>query len=642
MSALVRMQNAQLAFGHAPLLDHAELVIESGERLCIVGRNGAGKSTLLKVIYKEVQLDDGQLHWENDTRVAMLPQDPPARSDKTVFTYVAESFTDAYTLLEQYEELSQRLINESDNAKLLEQLSRVQEKLDAVGGWELQQRIESTLTQLQLDPHTQLSALSGGWLRRVAMARAFVTDPDVLLLDEPTNHLDIETVQWLEKVIKNFKGAIVFISHDRAFIRSLATRIIDVDRGVLRSYPGSYDTYLATKEHELEVEEAQNAEFDKKLAQEEAWVRQGIKARRTRNEGRVRALKKLRQERAERRSKQGQVAFSAGSSEKSGKIVWKCEHLGYQIEDKRLINDLTLNIQRGDKIALVGPNGIGKSTLLQLILGNIKPTEGKCEQGTKIKVAYYDQHRAALDPEMSVADNVSEGKQEVVHQGRTRHIYSYLQDFLFTPLQARAPLKSFSGGERNRVLLAKILLSDSNLLILDEPTNDLDVETLELLESLVVSYDGTVLVVSHDREFIDNTVSTVVLFEGDGVLTEIVGGFHEVRQYLEHKSKNNKNTEKETPAKGTNTDNTKSDKTDTLAQPRKKLSYKLQRELEQLPGIIEQLETELSQRHEQVSKPNFFNQEPSETQPILDSITEIEKKLDEAIERWDELEQLQG
>lgn len=641
MSALVRMQNAQLAFGHAPLLDNAELIIESGERLCIVGRNGAGKSTLLKVIYKQVQLDDGQLHWENDAKIAMLPQDPPGRSEHTVFSFVAEAFTDAYQLLSSYDELSRQLMENPDSSETLNKLSKVQEKLDTVGGWELQQKIESTLTQLQLEPEAKLSEMSGGWLRRVAMARAFVTEPHVLLLDEPTNHLDIETVQWLEKVLQNFKGAIVFISHDRAFIRSLATRILDVDRGVLRSYPGNYENYLSTKEHELEVEEAQNALFDKKLAQEEVWIRQGIKARRTRNEGRVRTLKKLRQERAERRNRQGQVSFAAGSTEKSGKIVWKSKDLSYQIADKLLIKDLTLNIQRGDKIALVGPNGIGKSTLLQLILGAIEPTEGECEQGTKLNVAYYDQHRAALDPELSVADNVSDGKQDVTHQGRTRHIYSYLQDFLFSPQQARGPLKSLSGGERNRVLLAKILLGDSNLLILDEPTNDLDVETLELLESLVVDYAGTVLVVSHDREFIDNTVSTVILFEGQGRLTEVVGGFNEVKQYLKNKPAfaNEKKNEDET---GTSTGSNESDNVSSLAQPRKKLSYKLQRELEELPGLIEELEKQLSTLHVKVNEPNFFNQEPSDTQPVLEKVTELESKLDKALERWDELEQLQG
>ncbi|HLV47617.1 MAG TPA: ATP-binding cassette domain-containing protein [Aliidiomarina sp.] len=640
MSALLRLQNARLAFGTAPVLDNTQLLIERDERLCIVGRNGAGKSSLLKVLNGQLQLDDGELKKDATLKVSMLPQDPPAQTEMAVFDFVAGAFANLQEHLSQYTRLIQKLTDDPSDETLTE-LARVQEQLEANNGWEVQQQIEQTLTRLGLDGTATMDSLSGGWLRRVALARAWVVNPDVLLLDEPTNHLDVETVEWLEQTLKEFNGSIVFISHDRAFIRALATRIVDLDRGQIHSFPGNYDAYLVEKQRLIDVEEAHNAAFDKKLAEEEVWIRQGVKARRTRNEGRVRALQALREERKQRRAKQSNASFEAQAAERSGKIVWRANNISFQYNDKVLIKDFSFTLLRGDKIALVGPNGIGKSTLIKLILDDLQPTAGTMEQGTKLNVAYYDQHRAELDPEKSIADNVGEGKMDVTFGGRTRHIYSYLQDFLFTPQQARMPVKALSGGERNRVLLAQILLKECNLLILDEPTNDLDVETLELLESIVSEFKGTVLLVSHDREFIENTADEVLLFEGNGQITEIVGGFHEVAMYQKAKREREQKFAANKPKSGTSTPTKDSQAEQTLARSPNKLSYKLKRELEQLPAHIEQLELELEQLQGKVADPDFFKQPVGDTQPVLERIQSIEEELVNALERWDYLENLQ-
>lgn len=639
--SLLRLQNARLAFGTAPVLDNTQLIVERDERLCIVGRNGAGKSSLLKVLNGQQKLDDGELKKDPSLKVSMLPQDPPAQTSMAVFDFVAGAFADLQEHLTEYAHLIQRLTDEPSDMDALSELSRVQEKLEANNGWEVQQQIEQTLTRLGLDGTATLDSLSGGWLRRVALARAWVVNPDVLLLDEPTNHLDVETVQWLEQILKEFNGSIIFISHDRAFIRALATRIVDLDRGKLTSFPGDYANYLVEKQNLLDVEEAHNAAFDKKLAEEEVWIRQGVKARRTRNEGRVRALEALREERKQRRSKQSNASFEAQAAERSGKIVWRANDISFKYGDKTLIKDFSFTLLRGDKIALVGPNGIGKSTLIKLILGNLEPTTGTVDQGTKLNVAYYDQHRAELDSEKSIADNVGEGKQDITFGGRTRHIYSYLQDFLFTPQQARMPVKALSGGERNRVLLAQILLKECNLLILDEPTNDLDVETLELLESIVSEFKGTVLLVSHDREFIENTASEVLLFEGNGQITEIVGGFHEVAMYQQAKLEREQKYAANKPKPGTSSNTTDSQAKQASARPANKLSYKLKRELEQLPKQIEQLELELEKLQVKVAHVDFFKQPVGDTQPVLERIQAIEEELVEALERWDYLENMQ-
>ena len=629
---LVRLHQAQLAFGNYPILDRADLVIESGERVCIVGRNGAGKSTLLKVIAGEVLLDDGTAQVVGDTVVARLPQDPPANSEQSVYDFVAEGLAELGHVLQEYHHVVQQLNTEPDSSRLMNRMAQLQTAIEAANGWQIQSRIESTLSQLELPEDATMSSLSGGWLRRVALARALVVDPDLLLLDEPTNHLDVEMVTWLETRVKEFRGAVLFISHDRAFIRNLATRIVDLDRGHLTSFPGNYDQYLTLKQEQLEIEEAQNAEFDKKLAQEEAWIRQGVKARRTRNEGRVRALQDLRRQRQARREQQGSAKLAVQEANRSGKIVFEGEHLDLAFADNIILHDFSLNLQRGDKVALVGPNGCGKSTLIRVLLGQQGVDRGQIKLGTSLEVAYFDQHRAQLDPELSVAENIGDGKQDVTYNGRTRHILSYLQDFLFSPKQARTPVKALSGGERNRALLAKLFLQPSNFLILDEPTNDLDIDTLELLEQIVADYQGTVILVSHDREFVDNTATSVLLFEGQGKITEIVGGFTEINHYLGQKNGTK-------PAKSQS--DTADKKVQTAAATKRKLSYKLQRELDMLPEQIAALEAEQEQLEQQTNSADFYQRDHSETGPVLERLSAIEEELMAALERWTELENLQ-
>lgn len=629
---LVRLHQAQLAFGNDPILDHSDLVIESGERVCIVGRNGAGKSTLLKVIAGDVLLDDGTVQVVGDTVVARLPQDPPANSSQSVYDYVAEGLADVGHVLQQYHRVVQQLNNEPDSDSALQSLARLQTAIEAADGWQVQSRIESILTQLELPEDATMDSLSGGWLRRVALARALVVSPDLLLLDEPTNHLDVEMVTWLESMVKEFRGAVLFISHDRAFIRNLATRIIDLDRGQLTSFPGNYDKYLTLKQEQIEIEASQNAEFDKKLAQEEAWIRQGVKARRTRNEGRVRALQALRRERQARREQQGSAKLAVQESNRSGKLVFEGENLQLSFADKPIFKNFSLTLQRGDKIALVGPNGCGKSTLIRVLLGQQGVDSGLVKLGTNLEVAYFDQHRAQLDPELSVAENIGDGKQDVTYNGRTRHILSYLQDFLFSPKQARTPVKALSGGERNRALLAKLFLQPSNFLILDEPTNDLDIDTLELLEQIIAEYQGTVILVSHDREFVDNTATSVLLFEGQGVVTEIVGGFTEINHYLSEKQgTKSAPSQSESPVQATR----------PAASSSKKLSYKLQRELDMLPKQIAALEQEQVELVKQTNAPEFYNQPHTTTAPVLERLSALENELMAALERWDELENLQ-
>lgn len=639
MSVVLRLANARLAFGTAPVLDGTEFIVEQGERVCITGRNGAGKSSLLKVLNGDIHLDDGELHYVGSTRVAMLPQDPPPRTQGSVFHYVVDAFADVGELLERYQELTMAIGEAPEDEKLFEELMQIQGKIEAAEGWQLQTQVEQVLSRLKLDGQTPMANLSGGWLRRAALAKALATNPEILLLDEPTNHLDVDAVAWLENMLLDFNGAIVFISHDRAFIRRLATRIVDLDRGTLTSFPGNYAAFLEEKQRLIEVEASQNAEFDKKLAQEEVWIRQGVKARRTRNEGRVRALKELRQQRAQRRQVQGQVKFDSTTSERSGKIVFEAQDLCLGYTETPLIRGLTVTIQRGDKIALVGPNGCGKSSFIRCVLGDLVPQSGIVKLGTNLQVAYFDQHRQQIDESLSVADNVAEGKKEVTHRGRTRHIFSYLQDFLFSPQQAQMPVKALSGGEKNRVMLAKILLRESNLLILDEPTNDLDIDTLELLEQVVVDYPGTVFVVSHDREFIDNTATSVLLFEGQGKVTEIIGGFTEVAHYQQAKAssqleKGNLHGTKSAPLD--------SEKQPPLAKGTNKLSYKLKRELELLPIQIDALEAEQEKLQQQINDPEFFRQPVEQTESATIRLAEVEVLLMEALERWDYLENLQG
>tara|TARA_Y100000782_G_scaffold73190_1_gene79016 strand:- start:4665 stop:6575 length:1911 start_codon:yes stop_codon:yes gene_type:complete len=633
---LIRIAKAQLAYGTHPLLDDADAVIESGERVCIVGRNGAGKSTLLKVLDGQVTLDDGEINQLGGIRISRLEQDPPKGAEGTVFDYVAQGMPDIANLLIEYHQVSNQMQTDY-NDKLLNKLERLSNQLETVDGWRFDTRIQLILTRLELDPEAKLESLSGGWLRKVALARALVSEPDLLLLDEPTNHLDMSSVIWLEQFLKEFKGGIVFISHDRAFIRAVATRILDLDRGKLVSYPGDYAAYLEQKAHDLKVEETQNALFDKRLAEEEAWIRQGIKARRTRNEGRVRALKALRKERKQRVDQVGKTDFNIETADRSGKLVFEAKNIAHAFKDKVIAKDFSTLVMRGDRIGLVGPNGIGKTTLLKILFGDLAADSGSVKQGVNLEFAYFDQYRQKLDEEATVQDNVAEGKQEVMMGGRSRHVLGYLQDFLFPPARARTPVKALSGGEKNRLLLAKLFLKPSNILVLDEPTNDLDIETLELLEDIINQYQGTVLIVSHDREFIDNTCSSVWAFEGQGKITDIVGGYSDYEAYAAYLAEQEKQLQQ-----------IKQEKPEASSQQEKpqkksnKLSYKLKLELEELPSKVEQLEKALDAQQIVVNDPDFFKQDAAITTDALNQLAQLESELEAAFERWEELEDLKN
>lgn len=636
--AIFSIQQGYLSYSAAPLLDHVDLHIEEGERLCLVGRNGAGKSTLMKVINKEIQLDDGSVTHLQDLKVARLEQDPPQTESATVFDFVADGVASLGKLLSDYHHQS-ALLAESHDERVMKRMSELQEQLDLQQGWQYETKINQILSMLSLSPDTALSSLSGGWLRKVALARALVNDPDLLLLDEPTNHLDIDSIAWLEDFLRQFRGAIVFISHDREFIQRMATRIIDLDRGILTSWPGNYDAYLEGKEEWLRVEALKNAEFDKKLAQEEVWIRQGIKARRTRNEGRVRALKALRMERADRREKVGTSKIQLDEAVRSGKIIFEGEGVNYSIDGKSLIRNFDFRVMRGDKIALIGPNGCGKTTLIKLLLGDLQPDSGHLHCGTKLEVAYFDQYRQQLDPEKTVIDNVADGRQEIDFAGRRRHVLGYLQDFLFEPKRAMTPVKALSGGEKNRLLLAKLFLKPCNLLILDEPTNDLDIETLELLEELLADYQGTLLLVSHDRRFIDNTVTHSWLFEGNGRITPYVGGYADLvyqrEQYLTRQANS-------AAAAKTVSESVSKNETQTTTKKNRKLSYKLQLELDGLPARLEQLEDKINALQAEVNQPDFFSLPVESTKATLDALQQAESDLEQAFARWEELEAMKN
>ena len=633
--ALLTLHNAELAFGDHALLDKSNLVIEGNERVCLVGRNGAGKSTLLKVLDGRIQLDDGSLLINNDVKVARLEQDPPNANTMSAYDFVASGMEHAGEVLKTYNH-QLHVIAEDCSEKQLNKLQKLQEQIDQLDAWQLDSKINQILDRLGISPDTTLDQLSGGWLRKVALAKALVNDPDLLLLDEPTNHLDVGTIEWLEQFLMSFQGSIVFISHDREFIRRLSTRIIDIDRGNLSSWPGGYDDYLVAKEEALRVEDEQNAEFDRKLAIEEKWIRQGIKARRTRNEGRVRALKALRNERSERQNVQGKAKINIDAGSRSGKIIFEAENVGYSFDELCIVRNFSTTIMRGDKIALVGRNGCGKSTLLKLFLDQLQPDVGSVKCGTKLEVAYFDQYRDTLDPEKSVMDNLAEGKQEVEVNGVKRHVLGYLQDFLFHPERARTPVKALSGGEKNRLLLAKIFLKPNNLLILDEPTNDLDVETLELLEELLANYQGTLLLVSHDRSFVDNTVTNTWFFDGNGNVEQFVGGYSDAVRHKAQSEAARKPITKEVKASA------KKDNKIVKPVSKKKLSYKQQLELDGLPRLLEELEKKVEVYQETINTPEFFTKDKPEADKFLKGLADTEQQLEDAFMRWEELEEIKN
>ncbi|MBV33998.1 MAG: ABC transporter ATP-binding protein [Rickettsiales bacterium] len=622
--SLVTLQQVEVGYGGPALLNKVDFAIEPGERICIIGRNGVGKSTLLKVVNREIIPDDGSLRFQEGVKVAKLTQEVPSDTKGTIFQVVSSGLGHVGELLLEF----RQLITNADEASM-EKMARVQQKIEAEDGWAMDQRVQSVINRLGLDADIEFEALSGGMKRRVLLAQALVEQPDVLLLDEPTNHLDIESIEWLEGFLKAYKGSILFITHDRRFLKSLATRIVEIDRGQLTSWPGDYDNYLRRKEERLAAEEKQNSEFDKKLAQEEVWIRQGIKARRTRNEGRVRRLEAARKEHSERRKLIGNVDMKAQQAELSGKKVIEATDISMRYQGRQLIDNFSTLIMRGDKVGIIGPNGCGKSTLIKILLGNLSPDQGTVKLGTKLDIAYFDQHRAQLDETKSAMDNVSEGKDMMMINGKERHVISYMQDFLFTPERARAPITALSGGERNRLLLAKILAKPANLLILDEPTNDLDIETLELLEDMLENYTGTMLLVSHDRDFINNVVTSSIVFEGDGQVNEYVGGYDDWLRQRKAKEPKKSATQSSDKAKQT------SEKT---RRKTAKLSYKDQRELDQLPAKIAELEQKIEQVQNTMAEPDFYQQDHEKVASVSAELDSYESGLEQLFERWEELE----
>ncbi|MCX2982181.1 ATP-binding cassette domain-containing protein [Halieaceae bacterium IMCC14734] len=622
--ALFKLDQASLNFGTHILLDHVDFAIEPGDRIGLLGRNGAGKSTLLKVITQQAGLESGERWLRPGTKMAYLDQALPQADDQDVYDVVAHGLAEVGDLLARYH----HCINEND----MDGLAKAQTELEAKDGWRLQQRVETVITQLQLPSDAKMASLSGGWRRRVALGQALVNEPDILLLDEPTNHLDIPAIEWLERQLQSYPGAIVFITHDRAFLQSLATTITELDRGHLTSWQGTYHGFLRHREQQLAAEERANELFDKRLAEEEKWIRQGIKARRTRNEGRVRALKAMRVEHGERRAKTGKADFSLDAADRSGKRVAELEQVTQQFGDDVVIRNFSTLISRGDRIGIVGANGAGKSTLIKILLGELTPSSGTVKLGTKLEVAYFDQLRANLDPEKNLIDNVCGGQDFIEVDGKKRHAISYLGDFLFTPERVRTPVKALSGGEQNRAILAKLFSKPANLLVLDEPTNDLDVETLELLEEILLGFKGTVLLVSHDREFMDNVVTSVLVLEGNGVVSEHVGGYsHWVDQGGSLRGL-------DTPAEAPTASTAAPAAVTPTVVSKKKLSYKDQRELDALPAAIEELEQKQATLEAQVSAPDFYQQDHQLQEPVVAAISEVQAELQKAYQRWEELD----
>ena len=623
---LVRFDEISLEFGDLPLLVGADLVIEPGERICLIGRNGAGKSSLLRLITGEIQADSGEMQFKADLRISKLQQNLPDSLDLTAREFVAEGLVTIRGWIDEYE----RLTAGDPDKNQLREIEALQQRIEAAEGWHAEQRIETILSELQLPADKRMRELSGGWRRRVALGKALVSKPELLLLDEPTNHLDLVTIRWLENQVRGYPGSVVFVTHDRAFLQRLATRIIEIDRGKLVSWPGDYRNYLRRKEKALEDEDRENKLFDKKLAEEEIWIRQGIKARRTRNEGRVRALEAMREKAAERIARPKGARITIESGERSGRKVIRLRNVSHGFTDEPLIENLTLTVMRGDRIGLIGNNGVGKSTLLNLMLGRLEPQSGTIKHGTNLEIGYFDQTRRDLDLEKTIAENIGGGKDYIRINGKDRHVIGYLTGFLFSAKRAMTPVKALSGGERNRVILARLFSRPTNLLVLDEPTNDLDIETLEVLEQKLIEYDGTLIVVSHDREFLDNVVTNILVFEADGQIRQYVGGYADWerrgRELAETENPNDARSRREQRAAAKAT------------QPKKKLSYKDQRELDSLPAKIETLETECRELQARIAAPDFYTGPHEEVQAVLDELDVRTRELDAAVERWGELE----
>lgn len=623
---LITLRDVSLSFGLPTLLDHVNLKISKGERICLLGRNGSGKSTLLKLIDSQLQADSGDVEIRRSTVIARMSQEVPEGIQGSNYHVIAGGLGSTGELLENYHRLS--LSSDHLDQHGLDELHRLHAEIDASDGWNNHQRINTVLSRLSLDADTDFSSQSGGQQRRVLLGRALVRDPDVLLLDEPTNHLDIEMISWLEEFLLASKVTLLFISHDRRFIKRLANRVLELDRGQLTDWDCDYDTYRKRRQQQLDAEQKQEAEQDRKLAQEEIWIRKGIQARRTRNEGRVRTLKKLRRERSERRNRTGQAKLNIQQSSKSGRIVIEAEDLTFAYDGKNIVRNFSVTIMRGDKIGLLGPNGIGKTTLVRLLLDEIMPDSGIVRHGTRLKIAYFDQQRAQLDEDATVIENLGHGSDHIEINGKPRHLISYLQDFLFAPDRARSPVNALSGGERNRLLLAKLFSHPSNVLVMDEPTNDLDIDTLDLLEEKLVDYEGTLLLISHDRSFLDHVVTSTLAFEGDGIIREYVGGYEDwLRQRQPEKRKMETGSD---PARDSITAKPK--------DSRRKLSYKLQRELDVLPARIEELEQAQEALHDEMSQPEFFNQDKQTIASGQLKLSEISSELEQAYARWEELE----
>lgn len=636
--ALITLTEGKLAFGHVPLLDRTAFSLESGERIGLIGRNGTGKSSLLKILAGLEKLDDGLLQYQQNLRIAYVAQEPILQTEHTVFEAAAEGLAQVKALREEYEALSEGEWDESNH----ERLDQLQSQLDAQGGWNWEQRVSESLDRLHLDANQTIGQLSGGTKKRVALAQALVTMPDVLLLDEPTNHLDLDSIQWLEELLNAYTGAIIFITHDRAFLDHVATRIVELDRGILRSYPGNYSSYEKVKEQELNAESLANARADKLLAQEEVWVRKGVEARRTRSVGRIARLEKLRTLRAQRRNAMGQIKLAISSGDRSGKIVADLQNVSKSYQ-KPIVQNFTATILRGDKVGLLGPNGAGKTTLLKLILGVIQPDSGIATMGTRIEVAYFDQMREGLNLEATLEDFISPGSEWIEINGNRKHVKSYLGDFLFAPERTNSPISTLSGGERNRLLLARLFARPANVLVLDEPTNDLDIDTLDLLEQLLQDYAGTVFLVSHDRTFLDNVVTSMIAYEGDGKWQEYEGGYEDYRiqkkRFDAFTQANTASTVNKTASKEDKKSESKSESKSEVKQSvtKSKLSNKEKAELDKLPNQIEQLEKKQLVLSEQLANPEIYKGDAHLIVTLKNELTQIEDQMARSMKRWEEL-----